>query len=386
MHEFYNRALVRLFAALTISAIATYVCVKSAYLNVTLLPFEKSPFRIKVLPAYDHHLGGTSEIAIKETGPIFHFSFKIMPGIDHPYAAGEFWFMDDKGKPTLIDLSKYASMSFFIRCAPANILTLTIPTFDPQISKRDDVLSYRTLWTYVSCTPEGSRVTVDLTRLETPQWWYEMFKVELLRHRYKLDQVPKIAFGNTDDSLRKVESQVKLAEIELRGTDYNYLIALAAISGLVWSVFGLWFFRAHERASIDHMRAQLHKDLPFVAYRQLSIEPHRDKEKAAILHYFASRYADSDIGLESAAATIGTNRTKINEVLKAEFGLTFPGYLNQLRLTEAARLLSESGSATVAEIAYSVGYSNVSYFNKLFKEQYGCTPKAFRNVSQSQMT
>lgn len=386
MHEFYNRALVRLFAALTISAIATYVCVKNAYLNVTLLPFEKSPFRIKVLPAFDHHLGGTSEIAIKETSPVFHFSFKIMPGIDHPYAAGEFWFTDDKGKPRLVDLSKYVSMSFFIRCAPANTLTLTIPTFDPKISKRDDVLSYRTLWTYVSCTPEGSRVTVDLTRLETPQWWYEMFKVELLRHRYKLDQVPKIAFGNTDDSLRNVESQVKLAEMELHGTDYNYLIALAAILGLIWGVFGLWFFRAHERASIDHMRAHLHRDLPFVAYRQLSIEPHRDKEKAAILHYFASQYADSDIDLESAAASIGTNRTKINEVLKAEFGLTFTGYLNKLRLTEAARLLSESESATVAEIAYSVGYSNVSYFNKLFKEQYGCTPKAFRNVSQSQMT
>jgi AraC-like DNA-binding protein len=55
-----------------------------------------------------------------------------------------------------------------------------------------------------------------------------------------------------------------------------------------------------------------------------------------------------------------------------------------LRLTEAARLLSENSGAAILEIAYSVGYSNVSYFNKLFKEEYGCTPKVFRSLSVQQ--
>jgi AraC-like DNA-binding protein len=35
----------------------------------------------------------------------------------------------------------------------------------------------------------------------------------------------------------------------------------------------------------------------------------------------------------------------------------------------------------VAEIAYSVGYANVSYFNRLFKEEYNCTPKSFRALA-----
>jgi AraC-like DNA-binding protein len=48
------------------------------------------------------------------------------------------------------------------------------------------------------------------------------------------------------------------------------------------------------------------------------------------------------------------------------------------QLTEAARLLTDQAGATVAEIAYSAGYANRSYFNKLFKEEYGCTPGAFR--------
>jgi AraC-like DNA-binding protein len=76
---------------------------------------------------------------------------------------------------------------------------------------------------------------------------------------------------------------------------------------------------------------------------------------------------------------IGVSRTKINDILKAELGYTFSVYLNKLRLTEASRLLTET-DLTVAEIAYSVGYKNVSYFNKLFKDEYGCTPKMFKDI------
>jgi len=74
-------------------------------------------------------------------------------------------------------------------------------------------------------------------------------------------------------------------------------------------------------------------------------------------------------------------RTKINEVLKSEVGMTFTGYLNKLRLTEAARMLTEKSGMTVAEVAFAVGYANASYFSKLFKEAYRCTPKAFRTVA-----
>ena len=92
-------------------------------------------------------------------------------------------------------------------------------------------------------------------------------------------------------------------------------------------------------------------------------------------------YRDPELDLDSVAAATGTNRTKINDVLKSELGLTFTSYLHKLRLTEAARLLTENVDTAVAEIAFAVGYANVSYFNKLFKEEYGCTPKAFRALA-----
>jgi AraC-like DNA-binding protein len=40
-------------------------------------------------------------------------------------------------------------------------------------------------------------------------------------------------------------------------------------------------------------------------------------------------------------------------------------------LIEASRLLSEKPDARITEIAYLIGFKNISYFNKLFKEQFG---------------
>jgi AraC-like DNA-binding protein len=143
---------------------------------------------------------------------------------------------------------------------------------------------------------------------------------------------------------------------------------------------GFWFAKQYALALANDLRARMQKDLPLVAYQQLALEPHREKEKSAILRLLATRYADSELDLDTLVSETGVNRNKVNDILKAEMGYTFTGYLNKLRLTEASRLLVENDRAGIAEIAYSVGYRNSSYFIKLFKEEYQCTPKAFRDA------
>ena len=60
-----------------------------------------------------------------------------------------------------------------------------------------------------------------------------------------------------------------------------------------------------------------------------------------LLRYVATEYTNPDLSLESAIHSLSMNRNKINDILKEELGLTFIAYVNKLRLTEAARLLSE---------------------------------------------
>ena len=51
--------------------------------------------------------------------------------------------------------------------------------------------------------------------------------------------------------------------------------------------------------------------------------------------------------------------------------------LTKIRLNNACILLSE-GNLSVTEIAYLTGFSSVSYFGKLFKDAFSCSPKEYR--------
>jgi AraC-like DNA-binding protein len=235
--------------------------------------------------------------------------------------------------------------------------------------------------TYFSCNENGMPVALDLTRLTIPEWWYEVEHVDIARRSYKLDHVVKLEFGAGQFSPRESDSHVEISALVLHGRDDRYLVALAVVLVTGWCAFGLWFFRTQSRALIAKVDSRLNKDLSFVAYRQLTVEPFEDKEKADILRFIATHYADSGLDLDGVVAGTGANRNKINEVLKTELGMTFTSYLKKLRLTEAARLLINKAGATVAEIARSVGYANTSYFNRIFKEEYGCSPRQFRNLA-----
>ena len=52
-------------------------------------------------------------------------------------------------------------------------------------------------------------------------------------------------------------------------------------------------------------------------------------------------------------------------------------FVRNLRLERAAQLL-EKNADTVAQIAYQVGFNNLSYFAKCFREKYGRAPSAFK--------
>lgn len=385
MQQFYRQALLAFIVLLVADALIACFCIYGSYPSGSLMPLDGGVARWHFAPFTDVPFGGSSTIRIQDADQrSLRFDFKLSRALTYPWASAALLMDDPDGKPAPVDLSKYSTVTFVAKCKPANSLTLTITTFDENVTKPTRLLTYPPAMTYFSCSEKGVPVSLDLTRLTIPPWWYEAVNVDLSHQSYKLDRVAKFEFGASQQSPRELDSQVEISELTLHGRDHRYLAGLAVILVMGWSAYGVWFFRAYSRALVAGLDSQLRKDLPFVAYRQLTIEPFKDKGKAAILRCIATNYTNSELNLEGVVADTGTNRNKINEVLKTELGMTFTAYLNKLRLTEAARLLTDKTGAAVAEIAYSVGYANVSYFNKLFKEEYGCTPKAFRNLATQQ--
>lgn len=381
MQAFYKKVLISFLCLLLASGLFGYVCITNSQVTGLLLPVGKSDWQWYSEQNTDAPLGGLSTLNLADDRFSLNFTLQLSRQAKYAYAAATLVFGDRPGTAAMVDLSRFDKITFDVKCAPANVLSFLLLTFDNDVSKAGDFLSYRSPMTFFSCSDAWTQVELDLTRLETPQWWYDMYKVELSRKQYQLDKVAKISFGSSFQSPFDVAANVQISEISLSGRNWLYVYLLGAGLLVLWGGYGFWLFRQHTQALVQDLKEKLQRDRPLLAYQQLSMEPHRDKDKSAILHFMATQYANADLTLDAMAVAIGVSRTKINDILKSELGFTFTGYLNKLRLTEAARLLGATEDANIAEIAYSVGYKNVSYFNKLFKEEYNCTPKTFKSLS-----
>ncbi len=66
-----------------------------------------------------------------------------------------------------------------------------------------------------------------------------------------------------------------------------------------------------------------------------------------------------------------------NRLIKKKTGLTYSAYVQQIRLSNAEKLLSTS-KMSINEIAEASGYHNKGYFYKIFQKKYGMTPSEYR--------
>lgn len=86
---------------------------------------------------------------------------------------------------------------------------------------------------------------------------------------------------------------------------------------------------------------------------------------------------DSDFTVERLGEEVGLSRVQLYRKVKALTGQTPVDLLKKARL-ERARLLVEKTDKSISEIAYEVGFTAPSYFNKCFKDEFGTSPGALR--------
>ena len=326
---------------------------------------------------------GETRLTLRNEVGTVEYDFFLDRNKAFPYSHYSIYFVDSIQSFRQVDLTRYQEVSFKIICDPKNVLMFVLFSFDDKVTNLNNMASRRVSSTAFSCESRWTQVTVKFDDLVTPDWWLGRFGYEFSERGYRLDKTMGFAWVNSLQSPLNTPSHVKLTDVKLLGTDSRFIYGAIIVSVVLWVLFGAWLLRRYVTVLTAELHEKVKLDLPLIAYKKLSIEPQKDKEKSALLRYIATEYANPELSLELAATSLGVNRTKINDILKEELGLTFSSYLNKLRLTEAARLLSENAEANVSEIAYSVGYNNVSYFNKLFKTEYGCAPKTFKVLCQT---
>jgi AraC-like DNA-binding protein/ligand-binding sensor protein len=88
-------------------------------------------------------------------------------------------------------------------------------------------------------------------------------------------------------------------------------------------------------------------------------------------------YYYNDLKLSQIASLYFVHPQYLSRLFNKEVRMHFTEYVNRVRLEHAKRLLLESDES-VLNIALSVGYNNVTYFNTVFKKHTRVTPRQYR--------
>jgi signal transduction histidine kinase/DNA-binding response OmpR family regulator len=121
----------------------------------------------------------------------------------------------------------------------------------------------------------------------------------------------------------------------------------------------------------EKLRADLISTAPKVSVLSAD-EQFLDKVKGCIL----ARLSDEQLSVESLAEEIGMSRVQLYRKVTALTGLSVNELIRKLRLQRAAQLLEQKWGP-VSQVAYEVGFSNLSYFSKVFKEEFNILPSEY---------
>ena len=90
-------------------------------------------------------------------------------------------------------------------------------------------------------------------------------------------------------------------------------------------------------------------------------------------------FTKKDLTVVMVAKILNTNKSYISQVINEYFGFNFSTYVNEYRVKEARRLLTDEKfrHLTIESIAGDSGFNSVSAFNNAFKKFTGLTPSYY---------
>ena len=98
---------------------------------------------------------------------------------------------------------------------------------------------------------------------------------------------------------------------------------------------------------------------------------------------YIQSHTNEPIGVDDVAEEIHRSSSYLMRRFKAELGMSVGDYITKCKLDEACDLLTY-GDRSLAEISAYLGYSSQSYFQNVFRKQFGMTPMQYRKHNRKQ--
>ena len=101
-----------------------------------------------------------------------------------------------------------------------------------------------------------------------------------------------------------------------------------------------------------------------------------DSDFGQVCAYIDAHYRE-EIHREELGELVFLNTDYLSRIFKKEKGISISNYIIQKRVEEAKKLLTQS-TLPINTVSLYVGYSNFSYFTKMFKDNTGYAPLEYR--------
>lgn len=139
----------------------------------------------------------------------------------------------------------------------------------------------------------------------------------------------------------------------------------------------------HEQQASSYLTKIVHKDYALAVKEiekltHFSANAKKDNfDILTLIYEFVQENYEKEINLQLLSEKYHFSYSYLSAIFTEKFGINFSKYLKKVRISKAKLFLTET-RLTLTEICEKVGYTELGYFSRVFKEETGMTPSQYR--------
>jgi AraC-like DNA-binding protein len=313
--------------------------------------------------------GGNSEIVSKEikNNEIF-LEYKLKRDFQSPYVGIKV----TNNQKNFIKVAKHNQLSIDIEGNGVKNIILFIYTNNPspKDSLKDKELCF---YEIIDISSERKQYKIDLETLKVPDWWRDINNY-LPNEKIEpdLNEINSINIGTAYSQNIEAKSTIQIYSLAFtRANKQSYYDIVFMEIGLIIILLSIHAIRKYFKDKTKKVS---------IVYEPVNVD-NETQQINKYLDYINRNFQNPDLTITLVSKQTGINQKRIANSIQKSFDCNYKTYVNQIRITEAKRLLKET-ELNIGEIAFKVGFNNQSHFNRLFKSQVGLNPSEFREFKK----